>query len=631
LEQSPYLSVLSEDRVAQKLHLMGRATKTPLTADVAREVCLRAGSKAMLKGSIASVGREYVIGLEAINCQNGDTLGSEQAEAVSRENVLRAVDEAATKLRRKLGESLASIEKYATPVMEATTSSLEALQAYSLGARTWLSDGEEASIPFFKKAIELDPQFAMAYLQLGDAYLGLSQVANATAALKMAHELRGRTALERERLYIDSSYYLAVTGELEKAIHVSQQWEHVYPNDDVPHTSLGMIYTTLGQHEKSLQERMAAVRLRPDSGFLYLNLAQTYLCLNQFAEARQALQRAKEQKLPNAAAVDLVYELAFVREDTKEMDRLLREETTQPGAEDMLLSLQADTEAYYGHLANARQYAQRASASAESDNDRELAAGYQIDQALHEAEFGYPGRARRLATAALAYHPGTTVQALAALALAMAGDPKRANDIITGLHRQFPLDTMLNSYWMPTIRAAIELDSGNPAQAVELLRAVTTYDLATPQTPTNAVLYPIYLRGTALLRLGQGEQAAAAFQKLIDHRGLTLNYPLGALAHLGLARAYGLEVQPILRNSDTGTRHRNDAAPVPEALQREIHEYNSFLTLWKDADRDIPLLKKAGTVYTSLCNKANVQGPIPQVMIGSNLSNFESSPLGHVR
>jgi eukaryotic-like serine/threonine-protein kinase len=606
LEQSPYLNILSEDRVGQQLRLMGRPLTTQLTAGVAREVCLRSGSKAMLEGSIAPLGKAYVIGLEAINCQNGNTLRTEQAEAAGRESVLQAVDEAAVEMRRKLGESLASVLKYATPMTDATTPSLEALQAYSLGARTWLSEGEEASIPFFKRAIELDPQFAMAYVQLGEAYMGLSQLANATAAFKTAYDLRGRTGTERERFYIDSSYYLAVTGELEKVIHVSQQWKDTYPNDAGPYTNLGIVYDLLGQHEKSLQEKEQAARLRPDSSFLYLNLAMTYLGLNQFEKAHQVLQKVKNQKLPNSAAPDLLYELAFVRGDTQEMERLLKGAMSQPGLEDMLFSLQADTEAYYGRLASAGEFTKKASASAASDGDSELATGYEIMEALHEAEFGYPDRARQQVDAALAHHPGQMVRTVAALALALSDDTKHSAEMVAELNHRAPLDTMLNQYWLPTIQAAIELDRGNPAQAVELLRPTSTYELGTPQTPTNAVLYPIYVRGTALLSAGRGEQAAAEFKKIIDHAGIILNFPLGALARLGLARSYataaGIPVRLITGNLHHGT---SKSMVDTNMLNKSRAAYEDFFALWKDADRDLPILIQARREYRRLCQHTN--------------------------
>ncbi len=604
LEQSPFLNILSDNKVGSQLRFMGRQPTAPLTREVTREVCLRTGSKALLQGSIAPLGSHYVIELEAVNCQSGDVLDTEQAEATSRETVLHAVDEAAVKTRRKLGESLASIEQYAAPYSDATTPSLEAFQAYSLGARTRLAAGDSASIPFFKQATQLDPNFASAYAQLGTAYLDLAQMASAAAAFQRAYELRDRTASEREKLFIDCRYYIAVTGDYEKAIQVLLQWARTYPHDIAPHLDLGNLYSALGQHQKQLEEQQAALRIDPDSSFVYHNLSQAYLGLNQFDQAQQVLQEAQQRKVPRWAYVDLLYSIAFLRNDTKAMEQQIATATGQPEFEEILLSSQADTEAYHGRLAAAKQYDEKASASARSNGDMELASGFQVTTALHEAEFGYPALAQQHIKAALATHPGQMVQTLAALAYARAGDTKHATELTTELSRQFPSDTIYNNYWLPTIRAAIELDRNNPAQAVTTLQTTTSYELGTPQTPTQAVPYPIYLRGVALLRTGEASQAAAEFQKIIDNPGVVLNFPLGSLAHLGLARAYAEEAGVKLQPQGENSQHRLQPQSGGDALRKAIREYDSFFSLWKDADRDIPLLKQARNEYAVLCQTA---------------------------
>ncbi len=455
LEQSPFLNTLSEEKVSQTLGYMGRPLDTRLTEAPAREVCLRTGSKAMLLSSIASLGSHYVISLDAVSCQSGDSLGIELAEADSREHVLQALGEAATKMRARLGESLASIQKYDAPVVQATTASLEALQAYSLAMRKLSTEGEAASLPSLTRATELDPNFALAYANLGNVYANLNQATRAMEPIRRAYGLRGRVS-ERERLYIDTCYYCRVTGELEKAAQVCELWKQTYPRDVTPYLWLGNFYQILGRYEKGLQESREALRLQPNSVSTYTNLANTDLILNRVEEAQQVLSQAQARGLSSPAMQVFLYRLAFLRRDLAEMERRVAAAAGQPG-EDHLLAQQADTEAYHGRLAKARALTQRTVDSALRDGRLEAAATVRTAAALREAAFGNREQARRETTAALAMAPGQMVRTLAALALARAGDTAEASSLADDLQKQAPLDTLLNTYWLPTIRAWIAL------------------------------------------------------------------------------------------------------------------------------------------------------------------------------
>jgi serine/threonine protein kinase/predicted Zn-dependent protease len=577
LEQSPFLNVLSDQKTSQQLSYMGRSRDTRLTSDVAREVCIRTGSKAMLVGSISSLGSHYVVGLNALDCQSGDSLGSQQAEADSRERVLRALGEAAVKLRGQLGESLASVQKYGAGLQQVTTGSLEALQAYSLGRKLLLTKGEAAALPFLKRATELDPKFASAYHALAGAYYNLNQPSQMREAAEKAYKLRER-ASERERFAIDARYYAEGTGELEKAAQVHELWLQAYPRNSAAYGDLGLIYSVMGQYEKALAEFREAQRLDPDDVITYTNLATTSINLKRFDEAKKFLEQAQALKLTSVILLGDLDALAFLRGDLAEMERRADTVAGQPGIEDIFLATRADTEAYRGHLTKARVFSRRAIESALRNGDKETAAGYTVVEALRDAEFGNPRRALR-EMAALAQEPSQQLQTLTALTLARAGQGTRAFGLADELHRRYPLDTMLNRYWLPTIRAAVEVGRNNASKAIELLRPVTPYEFGTPLTPTNNVYpYPVYVRGEAYLEAQQGDAAAAEFQKILDHRGIVTNYPLGTLAYLGLGRARAL------------------AGDVNGARAA----YQDFLALWKDADSDVPVLRQAKAEYVQV-------------------------------
>ncbi|MGC2324769.1 MAG: hypothetical protein WA463_19195, partial [Terriglobales bacterium] len=575
LEQSPYLNIVSERKVAGTLRLMGRSPDQPLRGEAARDLCQRVGSKALLAGSISSLGSQYVIGLDAVNCATGDSIAKEQAQAAGKEDVLKALNNAAVDIRSKLGESLSSVQKFATPVEEATTSSLEALKAYSLGLKTRSAKGETAALPLFKRAAELDPKFAMAYAITGTTYGNLGEPALAVEYTRKAYELRDKVS-ERERFYIDSHYFSAVTGELEKATQVHELWKQTYPRDVTPHVNLDFIDSETGKYDKAVQEARESLRMEPNSAMTYGNLAGDDINLNQLQDAEAVLKQAEERKLESESLLITRYELAFLKGDPAEMAGLVTAAAGKPGLEDVMLAVQGDTETWYGRVGKGRELARRAIELAVRNDAAETAAGYQAELALREAALGNSTEARTGSAAALKLAVNRDVQAVSALAMAEAGDATAAEKLAAELNRSYPLGTLVQSYWLPTIRAAIELDRKNPGQAVALLQAAAPYELGS--LPSGTSLCPAYVRGQAYLLLRNGAAAAAEFQKFLDHRGVVGNFPLGALARLGLARSYALQ---------------GDRAKAGNA-------YLEFLTFWKDADRDIPILKQAKAEYAKL-------------------------------
>ncbi len=576
LEQSPFLNVLSDQKVDEQLRFMGASADTRLTEDIARQVCQRAGSKAMILGSISSLGSQYVLGLKAINCRTGDSLGNEQAEAASREQVLSALGKAATQLRAKLGESLASLQKYDTPIEQATTPSLEALQAYSLGLKMQNTQGDASAVSFFKRAIDLDPNFAMAYARLGVAYFNLNQPTLASENTTKAYALRDHTSA-KEKLYITCHYHDLVTGDVDQTIAAYLLLRQTYPREESSYTNLNAAYNSIGRYEQALVEAQSALQVDPSDVINYTNLAGTYLNLNRFSDMKAVLEQAQARHLENQAMIWDFYAMAFLRGDSEEMARQLAAAMGKPGMEDQMLATQADTDAYFGRLEKARDSTRLARVSALRAGSQEAAALWQLDGALHEVELGDPQRAQQQALEALASGSSKNAQILAALALARSGDRKRAQSLADDLTRQYPLDTLVNDYWVPCIRAAIALEEKNSGAALEALQAAAPYELGSPP-PGIAFLYPVYLRGLTYLQAGEGKQAAVEFQKILDHRGIALNFPTAALAHLQLARAKAM---------------MGDKDGAREA-------YRDFLSLWKNADADNPVLRQAKAEYEKL-------------------------------
>jgi eukaryotic-like serine/threonine-protein kinase len=571
LGQSPFLNVLSDRKVSETLQMMGRPANERITEDVGRELCLRTGSKAVLGGTIASLGSHYLIELNAVACSTGDTLAKEQGEATSKEDVLKALSRASSSLRRELGESLPSVQKFDAPI-EATTSSLEALKNYSMAVTVSREKGEAPSIPFFKRAIEIDPNFPMAYAALAVIYGNLLQPSLALEYATKAYRLRDRVS-EREKLRISATYFQA-TGELEKEAQTYELWKVTYPRDSYLHGNLGNDYFFMGQFDKALPEKLEALRLDPDDVVNYANLGLTYLNLNRLDEAKATYDQAFAHKLDSGFLRQNLYFLAFLRGDAAQMEEQVAWGTGRPGDEDMLLSAQSDTEAYYGRLTKARDFSRRAVDSAVRSDSNETAASWQVNAALREAELGNAASARQGVTAALALSQGRDVKVAAALTLARSGDAPRAKTLAEELEKSYPSNTLLKLYWLPTINAANELDRGNASRALVDLEAAAPYELG----GAGGNLYPAYVRGQAYLLAHKAAAAAAEFQKLLAHRGIVVNFVTGSLAHLQLGRAYAMQ---------------GDSARARAA-------YQDFLTLWKDADPDIPILKQAKAEYANL-------------------------------
>jgi len=578
LAQSPFLNILSNARIRSTLKLMAKPPDTKLTPDVASDLCQRAGGKAYISGSIANLGSQYVIGLDAINCKTGDPLAQEQVTAENKEHILTALDEAATKLRRKLGESLITVEKFDAPLDQATTPSLEALKALSVGIKTLQEKGSAAAIPFFNHAIELDPNFAAAYGALGISYSNLREPDLANENLQKAYNLRDKVS-ERERFRISASYYLLVTGELDKAIQTYELWSQSYPRNSEPFGNLGVDYTYLGQYEKGIAASLEDLRLNPGSAAAYTNLVGLYPAVNRPDKAKIKYEEAIAHKVDNPFLHGNRYGVAFLENDLGEMQRQIAASAGKPG-EDVLLSFASDTEGFYGRLANARQLSQRAIDSAHGNNSRETAAAWRMNAALREAEFDNIVRARQEIVTALADAPSRDVNVLAALAFARIGEIGQAERIAHGLAGSFPLNTAINRYWLPAISASIDIKRGRATKALEDLQSTAQYELATPlpQFEVGGSLYPVYIRGEVYLLLRKGKEAAVEFQKFLDHRGVALNSPLGALARLQLGRAYALQ----------GNITQSRAA------------YQDFLGLWRDADPDVPILIVAKSEYAKL-------------------------------
>jgi serine/threonine protein kinase/tetratricopeptide (TPR) repeat protein len=562
LSQSPFLNIVSDRKTEETLRLMGQPAQH-VTPELAREVCVRTGSKATVLGSISNLGSQYVIGLNAVGCGKGETLATEQRTAASKQAVLKSLGQAATKLRGELGESLATVEKFDVPV-EATTPSLEALKAYSMGGRTRRRKGDAEAIPFFKRAIELDPTFALAYAALSLSYLNLNQAGLAAENASKAYELSDRVS-ERERYRISATYYHAVTGKLEKSAETYELWSKSYPRDDTPPLNLGVVYQQLGQYDKAVVKTEEAQRLAPTvTG--YGNLAFEYIALNRLDDAEKVLQRAQASDFDGIDIRANLYLLYFLRGNNKGMEQQLAWAAGRPGDEDMMLSGQADTEAYYGRRMHARDYARRAVEAAVRADSKETAALWRAAAGLREAEFGNRATARQYVDAALLLSPGRDVKLLAALTLARVGDAANAKKLVEQIDAIASTSTMLRLYCLPTIDAAIDISKNNPTQAVQDLEAALPYELG--GTQSFPFLYPAWVRGQAYLAARNGTAAVAEFQKLIDRPGIVLNQPIGSLAHLQLGRAYALA---------------GDAVKARAA-------YDDFFILWKDADPDIPIL-----------------------------------------
>jgi DNA-binding winged helix-turn-helix (wHTH) protein/tetratricopeptide (TPR) repeat protein len=567
LEQSPFLSLVSDEGIHQTLRLMAQPANARLTPEMAREVCRRMNSAVAIDGSIAQIGSRYDLILRAVRCANGDSLASAEAQANDKNHVLDALQNTSAEMRKKLGESSNTVQRYNAALEQVTTPSLDALQAYTLGFQALVNGDPSAAVPSLQRAISLDPNFAMAYAALGTAYGGLGKDKLANENTKKAYDLRERVS-EREKLYISSHYEEDVTGNMAKAVELYELWSQTYPRDVVPLARLGFYYSGLGQHDKALAEGRRALELSPDRGVPYEILAAAYLDLNRFDEAAAVIKLAKERGLDSPPINADAYALAFLRGDTAAMAREATWATGRPGLEDLFLDMGSDTAAYSGQVAQANVMTMRAVALARQEGESETAAEYLAKAALREALVGNLAEARRRASSAWQANSGDTA---AALALALAGDLARAQKFSEDLARRSPQDAV----FLPTIRAVVELAQKSPEKAIADLQAASPYELG---AVGDLTLYPAYVRGQAYLAAGQGMEAAAEFQKILDHPGLALNEIIVPLAHLGLGRARVL------------------SGDVPGARKA----YQDFLALWQHADPDLPVLRQAKGEFARL-------------------------------
>jgi serine/threonine protein kinase/Tfp pilus assembly protein PilF len=580
LEQSPFLNLLSDTRIAQTLALMGQTRDARLTREVARDLCQRTASAATIEGSIAMLGSDYVLGLKAVNCHSSDELDEELVTASGKGEVLKRLGDAATKMREKLGESLSSMEKYDAPPQNVTTPSLEALQAYSLGYQAHVVRNDwAAAIPFFQRAVSLDASFAMAYARLGTSYSVAGQAGPAAENMRKAYQLRERVS-ERERFYIDSHYEHYVAGDLEAARKTYELWAQTYPRDEIPPVNLGIIYTSLGEYAKALDAEQKALKLAPQSALSYANVAASYLYLDRLDESKAMAREAQSHNLDSPGVHSNLYLVDFLQHDAAGMEREAAWLTGKLAYEDGILYMQSDTAAYAGQIVKARGLTRRAIDSARRAGKKEAAADYEAEAAIREVLVGNLRVARQWAAAALRLSDGKDVEAVSAIALGLAGDPTPALRLANDLAKRFPKDTRVQSEYLPMIHAAALLGKGNAStnadKAIEALARAAPHELGLWYL--NLAVDSVYLRGEAYIAAHQGAAAAAEFQKILEHPGVVVNEPIGALAHLGLGRARALS---------------GDVAAARAA-------YQDFIALWKDADPDVPILKQAKIEYARL-------------------------------
>ena len=581
LEQSPFLSLVSDSRIQQTLKLMGRQPDARLTAEIAREVCERTGGAAVISGSIAMLGTRYVLGLEAKNCSDGKTLDDEQAEAGRKEEVLGALSRIAATFRTKVGESLPSVEKYSKPLEQATTSSLDALKAYSTGVRVSFTEGFGAGIPFLEKAITIDPQFALAYAHLGLWYSAAGESQRGLESTRKAYQLRDRTS-DEEKFFITALYHREVTGNLEQSYQTLQSWALTYPRDPLAHSLIsGFSSQGTGRYEQSIAAAQRAITLDPDLTPAYVNIAFAEFYRDRMDEAKAALDHAAERKIETPEILLLRYYVALAKADPAEMDRAAKLTRGKPGAEDWMLFSQALVLARSGQLRAAGEKVRSAVELAQQQQENERAATYISGAADWEGLFGNADGARRDAAAALGMSKGRDVEFGSAFALALAGDLTRAKALASDLDKRFPEDTSVHFHYLPALRGLFALREDSPEKAVEALQAAVSYESAVSAIDFNTFfggVYPMYVRGKAYMAAHKYVEAAAEFQKLLDHKGLLAADPVGALALLESARAYAR------------------AGDKAKAKTR----YEALLATWNGADEGIRMLREAKLEYASL-------------------------------
>ena len=577
LAQSPFLNILSEQKVGETLKMMGKQPTDRITRDIAHEICQRTSSTALLSGSIGQIGTHYDLILNAFNCSNGDLLATSQTEVSDKDHVLGGLGKLGTELREKLGESLTSIQKYDKPLASVTTPSLEALKAYTQGEKAASAD-DLAAIPFFKRAVELDPEFASAWVSLGVRYSNLGENGLSNDCFSKAFELREHVS-DRERFRIEGVYYMYAVGNLEKARQTFELYSQAYPRETRPWNSLGILSMVYGRWDEAIRQLSEASRLAPDVPISYSNLVDVYTFANQFEKAKAKYAEASKKNLLDSDTLRGRYGLAFLENDSATMVQQMVLAAKLSDAEDTLLTTASDTEGYFGRLNKARELSAKAVAITLREDRKETAALWQLNDAWREAEFGNQSEARKKVAASIALSPTHDVKFFAALALARAGDYAAALKLADELSKQYPQDTLLNQYWLPTVRASTLVHS-QPEEAIRILELSTPLEMgqALPQTQVGGLMLPVYIRAEAYLALKRGEEAAREYQKMIDSRTILQNCPLGALARLGLARAHVL----------SGDREKVKV------------DYQEFLNLWKDADQNIPILQQAKAEYAKL-------------------------------
>jgi tetratricopeptide (TPR) repeat protein len=560
---------------------MGQPADAPLTPELAQEICVRTASAAVLEGSITSLGSQYVLGLRAKTCRTGDVLDEEQAQAARKEDVLNALSQIASRFRARVGESLSMVEKHDTPLAEATTPSLEALKVYSAALKVVSSTGSAAALPLFKRATEIDSKFAMAHAWLGRMYSDIDESDLSAESTGRAWQLRDR-ASDRERFWITAAYDTQVTENLKKAQETCEVWAQTYPREGVPHDMLsGIIYPVIAKYEQAVEEAKKAIELDPDFAMSYYLLGSSYESLDRLGDAANTLQRASERKLEIPDFLILRYDIAFLKDDKAGMEQAATLGGSKSGAEVWIRIKEAFAQAYSGHLQEARRMSRRAVELAQQSGQRERAALWEIGAAVWEAFLGNAPAARRSAMAALELSKDREVVYGAALTLALSGDSGRSQTLANDLETRFPESTPVRFSYLPTLRALLALNHNEPSNAIEVLQIAVPYELGAPPSSIHGffgALYPVYVRGEAYLAAHQGAEAAREFQKILDHRGIVVSDPIGALAPLGLARAHALS---------------GDAAKARA-------KYQDFFLLWRNADRDIPILKQANREYANL-------------------------------
>ncbi len=578
LDQSPFVSLVSDSMIAHTLTLMSKPKDARLTSELAREVGQRLGAAAIIEGSISALGTQYVLSLKAVNCQNGNLLAQEQETAAGKEQILKALAEAATRLRRKLGESLASVQKYDALPEDTTTSSLEALQAYALGNRAIdIENDYLAGIPFYQRAVSLDPNFAMGYLQLGICYQPQGELTLAAQYTRKAYELRERTS-DHEKLNIAAFYEIVVTGNLQAALRAHELLAQTYPRDESAEVYLWFLHTAFGDYDKANTAAQRAFKINPASSNNYVSLIYCDQWLNRLDQAKARAQQSRSNKLDSPWFPIILYVVDFLQNDAAGMEQQAAATKGTPGVEDQMFFLESETAAYRGQFGKARELTRQAAESARRAQEKETAAEYEGHNSLREALVGKAGWAKEDAQSALAQIKGKHGEGFSAIACALAGDPANANRLIDDLTKRFPQDTVVQSQYLPMARAALALNRGDAPAAVEALSRASAYEFGHTNDDFTFALYPACLRGEAYLAAKNGLAAITEFQKILDHSGVVGNEPIGALAHLGLGRAYALS---------------GDSTKAKTA-------YQDFFTLWKNADPDVLVLKEAKAEYATL-------------------------------